>query len=213
MEDSATATVGPLCVRGWWNLEKRIVESLGITVLMVVLVFMMATTLFGRWRHPYGRSENALFFLSLALSSYASQNDGMLPFSLQGPEAALTPLAEHDLEGLGPSLRGKTVSLQKTMRRLRSGGQLDAETCGWHYVQGLRTTDPGRIAVMWDKVGLGNRGERIPGGGHEVLYLNGQREIVPLRDWGKFLAYQDDLYEVVDLNQRLEQMGWKSRSE
>ena len=65
-------------------------------------------------------------------------------------------------------LRGKTVSESQVVPRLEAGQLLSPELCGWHYVEGLRRDSDRRLALFWDKVGLGHNGEILAGGGHIV---------------------------------------------
>ncbi len=58
---------------------------------------------------------------------------------------------------------------------------LGPETCGWLYVEGLNTSDDSRIAIIWDKVGLGHDGQNIDY--HEVLLLDGDRQFIPKSRW------------------------------
>lgn len=183
----------------WWQMLKRTLECLLLIAITWLVVHIVGIALFNRWRRPYGWTENDLFALSLAFHNYAATNGGHFPYSAQGPEAALTALVRDDVEGMASILRGKSVSTNTVLRRIQAGGRLDAKTCGWHYVQGLRVTDPTTVAIVWDKIGLTNRGERIPGGGHEVLYINHRREIIRNDDWNAFLEHQKDLYEILRL--------------
>jgi hypothetical protein len=73
------------------------------------------------------------------------------------------------------------------------GELLTPETCGWHYVEGLRLDDDPRIALFWDKVGLDHNGGRLAEGGHFVMTVDGQRKYIPEAEWEEFLAEQSKL--------------------
>jgi hypothetical protein len=90
-------------------------------------------------------------------------------------------------------LRGKTVPLETVEEILDSGQLLGPETCGWHYVEGLTLKDDTHIAILWDKIGLGHNGERLPEGGHYVVFLTGYREYIPESEWPAFLEKQEEL--------------------
>ncbi|MEN6497138.1 MAG: hypothetical protein ABFD16_22820 [Thermoguttaceae bacterium] len=80
------------------------------------------------------------------------------------------------------------------MRQLLQRGQLlDANTCGWNYVEGLRKDSNGKLALFWDKEGLGHNGERLSGGGHIVTFVYGNREHIPAAEWDAFLEEQQKL--------------------
>ena len=84
------------------------------------------------------------------------------------------------------------------MRALLEAGQpLTPEACGWHYVEGLRKDDDPRLAVFWDKAGLGHNGERLSEGGHFVCLVGGSVEYVPGDRWEGFLAEQERLRAAV----------------
>lgn len=90
-------------------------------------------------------------------------------------------------------LRGKTVPESVVQARLESGELLSPETCGWHYVGGLRRDDDGRLALFWDKAGLGHNGERLGNGDHFVWFVRGGGETIRGADWERFLAEQERL--------------------
>ena len=77
--------------------------------------------------------------------------------------------------------------------RLEAGQLLSPETCGWHYVAGLRKDDNPRLALFWDKAGLGHNGERLSDGGHHVWFVSGISEHISGNRWEAFLAEQEQL--------------------
>lgn len=143
-----------------------------------------------RAKYPYGHSHSCILQLRSPLMEYAEEHDGNFPAGEASPEASLSLVVLTQPLG-GELLRGKTVPRRKVDAILASGGLLAPETCGWHYVEGLRTNDDPRIAIVWDKVGLGHNGEDI--GFHEVLFLDGSREFVAKSRWENFLAEQAEL--------------------
>src|SRR5262249_49896873 len=88
-------------------------------------------------------------------------------------------------------LRGKTVPLAVAQAALEGGG-LGPDTCGWHYVEGLRTEDDPGLALVWDKAGLGHNGQRLSGG-HWVIFVDGSIEYIPGSRWEAFLQEQKGL--------------------
>ena len=76
---------------------------------------------------------------------------------------------------------------------LEGGGRLGLETCRWHYVEGLRKTDDGRLALCWDKAGLGHNGERLPDGGHYVIRVGMSIDSIPGGQWAEFRWEQQEL--------------------
>ena len=144
-----------------------------------------------RWYFPYGQShccEKGLYF---ALTNYADQHDGRFPAGEATAEASLSRLfpdyADANL------LRGKTVPLETVENVLASGRLLDPDSCGWHYGEGLTRRDDGRIAIFWDKVGLGHNGGRLLEGGHSVFFLNCEHRVVTAEEWPQFLEEQTKL--------------------
>ena len=87
-------------------------------------------------------------------------------------------------------LRSKTVALEVVQATLDRGERLGPDTCGWHYVEGLRKDDDHRLALFWDKLGLGHNGERLPGG-HWVCFVRLGIEYVPQSQWEAFLVEQE----------------------
>lgn len=96
-----------------------------------------------------------------------------------------------------PLLRGKTVPGAAVRARLEAGQLLTPATCGWHYVEGLRKDDDSRLALFWDKAGLGHNGERLSGGGHAVWFVSTRFDYVPGERWEAFLAKQERLRAAV----------------
>jgi hypothetical protein len=92
----------------------------------------------------------------------------------------------------GSILCGKTKSAQVATEILERGELLGPDTCDWHYVEGLTLSDDPRLALVWDKVGLGHNGQRLAGGGHSV-WRNYGEEVIPDSEWPKFLEEQERL--------------------
>jgi hypothetical protein len=81
--------------------------------------------------------------------------------------------------------------------RLEGGQLLTPDTCGWHYIEGQRKDDDPRVALFWDKAGLGHNGERLSGGGHYVCFVAGSIEYISGDKWEEFLAEQERLRAAV----------------
>jgi hypothetical protein len=90
-------------------------------------------------------------------------------------------------------LAGKSASVDDAERLLSSGQLLDAKTCSWHYVDGLRKTDDPKLALFWDKIGLGHHGEHMTGGGHNVWFIGGRYRWVSPEEWPSFIKEQEKL--------------------
>lgn len=134
----------------------------------------------------------------MALRQYAEEHGSRLPAGEETPEASLSLLypkyADANL------LRGKTVPLEKVEQTLAGDGKLGPDTCGWHYVEGLTLEDDGRIAVFWDKAGLGHNGQRHDGT-RTVYFLSMSRDLVADDDWKKFLKEQKELLNARNVNE------------
>jgi hypothetical protein len=141
--------------------------------------------------YPYGSSHCCLKGLGLALSQCAQKYDGHYPAGAGSPEASLSLLYREGSVDAN-CLRGKTVPVEKVQRILEHGNLLGPGSCGWHYVEGLTTSDDGRLAIVWDKVGLGHNGVDLHGG-HSVWFLGYSEEVVPAAEWSDFLKHQQEL--------------------
>jgi hypothetical protein len=74
---------------------------------------------------------------------------------------------------------------------------LDQSVSSWVYKPGLRSDDPGDIAILWEaKPGLYYDGRRNNIAGHAVLLISGEITNVAGTNWEKFLKYQDSLRTV-----------------
>jgi len=128
----------------------------------------------------------------LALQHYADTHGGAFPAGEATPEASLSLLFKAELAD-ADLLRGKTVPYSVVKEILDRGQLLGPDSCGWHYVEGLRTDDDPRIAIFWDKAGLGHNGELLAGGGHIVWFVKSNHPHIPASEWSKFLAEQEEL--------------------
>jgi hypothetical protein len=161
------------------------------TVLVVSLSFLAWRT-YMRWEYPYGWSHCCDLGLSLSLETYAHAHGGRFPAGEATPEASLSLLYRAGLED-GTILRGKTVPESVVREILERGELLGPETCGWHYVEGLTINDNPRLAIFWDKVGLGHNGQRLPKGGHNVMLVGGFPKYITEEEWPAFEAEQGTL--------------------
>jgi hypothetical protein len=129
--------------------------------------------------------------MGIALREYAEDHNGDFPTGGETPEASLSLLYSNYVDAQW--LRGKTVPLNVAEAALRKNGKLGPDSCSWHYVEGLIESDNPQIAILWDKVGLGHNGERVKGGGHEVLYVDGDSRFISGLKWPEFLEEQNQL--------------------
>ena len=174
------------------------------TALFVMAVLVAAGYLAIRRvlpQYPYGWSHCCDKALYIALLQYADNHDGWFPRGEATPEASLSLLYRQDPDLLG-TLRGKTIPESVVRSRLEGGDLLTPDTCGWHYVDGLRVDDNPRLALFWDKAGLGHNGEQLPQGGHIVCFRDGI-EYIPGSQWESFLTNQGELLaKIKDLADR-----------
>src|SRR5262249_31155120 len=108
-------------------------------------------------------------------------------------EAALGLLHDAPYDLTAETLRGKSIPTEVVQRVFDQGGHLGLDTCGWHYVAGLTQNDDRRLAILWDKVGLGHFGERYGDGSREVVFVGGDIEVILGDAWPKFLEEQKEL--------------------
>lgn len=160
-------------------------------LLLVVALLVVGGWLAHRWYYPYGWSHCCDKQLAFALDEYAREHGGAYPARETTPEASLSLLYPKYANAY--LLRGKTVPLEVVQAALDRGERLGPDTCGWHYVEGLRQDDDNHLALFWDKVGLGHNGQRLRGGGHEVTFVPFSSEHIPEARWEAFLAEQQDL--------------------
>ncbi|HBO44202.1 MAG TPA: hypothetical protein DD670_09770 [Planctomycetaceae bacterium] len=164
----------------------------------LIILGVLAAGVFGggilyfRWKFPYGPSHCCDKCLMFALDQYAEDHGGNYPAGEASPEASLSLLYPR-YEPTGEILRGKTVPLEVVQPILERGGRLGPDTCGWHYVEGLRLDDDPRLALCWDKARLGHNGQRTADGGTAVLFVKLGYEYIPGSKWNEFLAEQEKL--------------------
>jgi hypothetical protein len=166
---------------------------------LFVLTFVMVGTVtcwcllgyyVASWKYPYGWSHCCDKALYIALARYAQDHGGRYPSGEATPEASLSLLYPKYIDA--DTLRGKTVPLEVVEYVLKQGKRLGPDTCGWHYVEGITDKDDPELALVWDKAGLGHNGERLSGGGHDVVFRYGVR-YVSGADWPEFMKKQEEL--------------------
>ena len=145
------------------------------------------------YMYPYGPRHCCLKQISLSLLNYADENNGVFPAGQACPEASLSLLAKIKYGPGDEVLCGKTIPAEVSKRALAQTGVLGPDSCDGHYVEGFTNKDDYRLAVVWDKVGLGHNGERLAPGSHEVAFVDGSTRIVSGSDWPQFLAEQQKL--------------------
>jgi hypothetical protein len=165
---------------------KRCAKTLALVAVVVVVGYG-----YYRYRYPYGWSHCCDKQLMFALHEYAEDHGGMYPSGEATPEASLSLL--YPKYANAELLRGKTIPVEVVAAILERGERLTPETCGWHYVEGLTLRDDRRLALLWDKVGLGHNGQRSSDGGRTVLFVNLGYEYIPGSEWSQFLAEQQQL--------------------
>ena len=168
-----------------------------IVAVAVIIALTPFVLIYAWWRHhyPYGWSHCCDLNLYGLLQAYATTHDGAFPSGEATPGASMSLLYRETGEERANAelLRGKTVPESVVKSILERGELLSPETCGWHYVEGLRINDDPRLALFWDKAGLDHNGGLLDDGGHIVLFVDGQREHIPGAEWDKFLEEQRKL--------------------
>jgi hypothetical protein len=167
-----------------------------LLLLAAIVVLGLAGGGFALYRYnfPFGHSHCCDKQLYFALKDYADNNNGNFPSGEATPEASLSlihPTFEH---GYAYLLCGKTGSESATQEVLDRGELLGPETCGWNYVEGLRSDDDRQLALFWDREGLGHNGQRLAGGGHVVMFVDGFTKHIRASEWDAFLAEQKILF-------------------
>ncbi len=173
-------------------IQRQLIRS-ALAIVCVCAVFTGALYAWHRYTYPFGASHCCDKQLYPVLLGYADSNGGRFPDGEQTPEASLSLIhakGEHDCADL---LRGKTGSQEVAQEILDQGKLLDPDTCGWNYVPVHRVDDDHRLALFGDKEGLGHNGQRLPAGGHIVMFVGGFTEYIPAARWQEFLADQERL--------------------
>jgi hypothetical protein len=165
-----------------------------LAIATVIMIWIVAIG-YAYWRYefPYGPSHCCDLPLHFSLREYAEAHGGNFPAGAATPEASLSLLYGTTAHVTADLLRGKSVPESVVREILARGERLTPETCGWHYVENLRLDDDPRLALFWDKAGLGHNGERLSGGGHLVMFIDGRRRHIPSSEWPEFMAEQEKL--------------------
>ena len=158
-----------------------------------MLVAVLGLLIYYHHAFPYGSSHCCDLILLGALQEYAADHEGAFPVGGPTPEASLGMLYSNVAWVQPDLLRGRTVPEAVVREALEHDHKLRPESCGWHYVEGLRVDDDPRLAIFWDKVGLGHNGQRLSHPGHTVLFVEGDRTFIPESDWAAFLSEQQRL--------------------
>ena len=159
-------------------------------VVLVIAGILISTWVWLRISYPHGISHCCPDVLVASLGSHATNHGGWFPHGEQSPEASLAIVCRTDTNLLDV-VRGKNIPLKLAQQVWSSTGALGPETCGWNYVEGLRSDDGKEVAMAWDKVfGLGHNGQRIRGLAHEVIMADGSLKGVAMKEWPKFAMEQ-----------------------
>ena len=164
-----------------------------ITGGIVVLLCGVAAYSHYKTKYPYGWSHACDKILSSSLASYAQDHDGNFPTGEPTAEACLSLLYQEEYLVSAQVLAGKNIDVEVAEQVLSQGQLLGPQTCGWHYVPGLSRMDDDRLALFWDKPGLGHNGEILDGGGHIVWFVSGSRRHITATEWDSFIAEQENL--------------------
>jgi hypothetical protein len=169
---------------------KTILWGFGILGGIAVMLFVGGWA-FYRWEFPYGHTHSCDKILEMALHQYAEEHGGFYPSGEATPEASLSLLYPKYADA--SALSGKIVPVERVQEILDQGKRLDPDSCGWHYVEGLTLNDNRRLAIFWDKVGLGHNGQRLRHGGHSVAFVGGEFAVISAQEWPQFLEEQEKL--------------------
>jgi hypothetical protein len=171
--------------------RKSKAKRIFLILVSVIALGIAAEQIWWHYTFPYGWSHCCDIQLGSALEQYAEEHGGHFPSGGDCPEASLSLLYSNYADA--NLLRGKIVPVDIVERALATKGKLGPDSCGWHYVEGLTLSDDPRIAIVWDKVGLGHNGQRLKNGGHSIILANGFRDFVSGARWPQFLEEQKQL--------------------
>jgi len=164
-------------------------RTLLLTVVASLLLAGIGGKGFYHYKFPYGYSHACSKGLGLTLRMYAENHDGWLPYGRETPEASLALFAHDDIDSALWVLGGKNVPRVVVQAALTNAWVFGPDTCGWHYVEGLREDDDPQLMVAWDKtVGLNHNGMRTKGLEHEVVFLDGSAQYASSTKWRQLVA-------------------------
>ena len=166
-------------------------KAVRILVVIAVLTVVAVFSIRGFYYHsyPFGichRCDKQLWF---ALREYAEKHGGKFPSGEATPEASLSLLGRE----YAYLLARRDIAPEVVEQMLERGQLLTPETCGWHYVEGLRLDSDPELALFWDKEGLDENGGRLSAGGHFVSYVGWPYNYIPESEWNSFLEEQNRL--------------------
>jgi hypothetical protein len=162
--------------------------ALSVTLAVVVGAFVAGWTYYER-TYPYGWSHCCIIQMMMGFKMYANDNGGRYPAGEATAEASLGLLLRSNY--VDPdTLRGMTVPLETVRRRLEEHKPLDADSCGWQYIEGLTEADDPEIAMLYCKQALGHNGQRTKDGGRQVVFVDTEIRWVSGQEWPSFLEKQ-----------------------
>lgn len=165
-----------------------------LTIAFTAVAALIASSYgYTRYMYPYGWTHCCDKQLYSALRNYADLHHGKFPSGQATPEACLSLLHAKPIEASANLLGGKNVDPEIAEKVFSEGQLLSPQSCGWNYVPGLSLTDDPRLALFWDKPGLGHNGQRLDGGGHIVWFVGGEYRQILASEWESFLAEQRSL--------------------
>ncbi len=171
--------------------SRRVVfKRIGIATVVLLSLIGSAYAYF-RSAYPYGWTHVCDTQLSFALRDYAENHDNEFPAGERTPEACLALLFRSGVDA--HLLSGKSIDAKCAQMALANTGTLSPDSCGWHYVPGLKLTDSPDLALFWDKTGLNHNGGKLSGGGYIVWFIDGDRRHIPAIEWQDFLKCQEAL--------------------
>ena len=128
---------------------------------VLIVVGLVAVEVTYHLVFPFGYSNASSERLGKDFLTYATNHNHWFPYGESTPEASLGLLYKDDTNAAALMLGGKIVSRDTAAATLKEHGRISPETCGWHYVEGLRDDDDDAIVVAWDKAkSLGHYGQR-----------------------------------------------------
>ena len=174
-------------------------KKLGIAISGMVVIVVIIAAIYGKrvyesYQFPYGSEHRCDKQLYLALVFYAEKHDGAFPSGEATSEASLSLIHTlDDMSECGYLLHRRDVPVKLVDDMFKRGELLGPETCGWNYVEGLRSDSNPELALFWDKEGLSEIGMRLSGGGHIVTFVDGRSEQIPESEWNDFMEKQEKM--------------------
>lgn len=194
-----------------------------VTWVLIVLLVLSVGSVFCVWRlNLFHTHEHCIKISGSALRTFATDHEGRFPYHTNGFGDALLLLVKEDALQMGDTNTGEYTIRFITgpgddgrifKEALKTGGDVPEEKCSRVYVQGLKESSNGNIAILFDR-------KSIAGGDHfrrpwgplvrEVCMLDGTMQTVPEEKWAAFSKEQIELLVEAGIERSIAEQYYQS---